>query len=278
MRIIKKINNNVAIGLDQNEKEVIAFGKGVGFPAIPYELNDLSKIDRTYYDIDPRYYDLINSVDERVLLLCTKMMNVVSTKIIAEWNPNLVFILTDHITFALERFNKGMAIQFPYSDEIEQEYPQENKWAYWIVKNVNHNFRVKLPKGEITCIAMHLINNQIGDRKGKTETASQRSDRILKFAIATIEHDFGIQISRKDLNYYRFKNHIAYFVKRKDRHEEFKDETSDLYAMMMEKYPDSFKTAMKINDFLKEEYHADCSQDEILYLMIHINRFMQRGL
>ena len=72
MRIIKKINNNVAIGLDQNEKEVIVFGKGVGFPAIPYELNDLSKIDRTYYDIDPRYYDLINSVDERVLLLCTK--------------------------------------------------------------------------------------------------------------------------------------------------------------------------------------------------------------
>ena len=131
MKIIKKINNNVAIGLDQNEKEVIVFGKGVGFPAIPYELNDLSKIDRTYYDIDPRYYDLINSVDERVLLLCTKMMNVVSTKIIAEWNPNLVFILTDHITFALERFNKGMAIQFPYSDEIEQEYPQENKWVLW---------------------------------------------------------------------------------------------------------------------------------------------------
>ncbi|MBA1393021.1 hypothetical protein EQ500_03915, partial [Lactobacillus sp. XV13L] len=44
MQVIKKINNNAAICLDQNQDELIAFGKGIGFPKTPYELTDLSKI------------------------------------------------------------------------------------------------------------------------------------------------------------------------------------------------------------------------------------------
>ena len=62
MRIIQKINNNVAVGIDGNQKEVVVFGKGIGFPKIPYELNDLSKIDRTFYDVDSNYYELLQEV------------------------------------------------------------------------------------------------------------------------------------------------------------------------------------------------------------------------
>lgn len=43
MKIIKKINNNVAIGLDKNNQELIVFGKGIGFPKMPYEVDDLKK-------------------------------------------------------------------------------------------------------------------------------------------------------------------------------------------------------------------------------------------
>ncbi|WP_300926314.1 PRD domain-containing protein [uncultured Dubosiella sp.] len=278
MKIIKKINNNVAIGLDQNGKEVVVFGKGIGFEKMPYTLTDLSKVDRSYYDVDPRYYELISSVDERVLLLCTKMVNVIMAKLEGEWNPSLVFVLADHITFALERYRKGMAIPFPYSDEIELECPDENRWAVWIVKNINHNFHVKLPKGEVTCIAMHLVNARVGTKTVRKETSTQRKDRILKFAVDTIEHDLGISISKKDLNYYRFKSHISYFVKRKDENTPVSDEGGELFELMKTTYPDAYRCAMKINSYLKEEYGSDCSDSEILYLMIHINRFMQRGL
>ena len=48
MKVIKKINNNVALCLDGNQRELIAFGKGIGFKPIPYELTDLSVIERTY--------------------------------------------------------------------------------------------------------------------------------------------------------------------------------------------------------------------------------------
>ena len=40
MKVIKKINNNVALCLDGNQRELIAFGKGIGFKPIPYELTN----------------------------------------------------------------------------------------------------------------------------------------------------------------------------------------------------------------------------------------------
>ena len=48
MKIIKKINNNVAEAIDGNGNHLIAFGKGLGFPKTPYELTDLNKITMTF--------------------------------------------------------------------------------------------------------------------------------------------------------------------------------------------------------------------------------------
>ena len=46
MKVIKKINNNIAVATDGNNREVIIFGKGIGFHEMPYELTDLNKIER----------------------------------------------------------------------------------------------------------------------------------------------------------------------------------------------------------------------------------------
>jgi beta-glucoside operon transcriptional antiterminator len=59
MRVIRKINNNVAICVDGNGKELIAFGKGIGFPTIPYDLTDLRMIDCTFYNINEQYLELL---------------------------------------------------------------------------------------------------------------------------------------------------------------------------------------------------------------------------
>ena len=40
MLILKKINNNVALASNDAGEEIVVFGKGVGFPKTPYELED----------------------------------------------------------------------------------------------------------------------------------------------------------------------------------------------------------------------------------------------
>lgn len=59
MQIFKKINNNVALARDAKGRELVVFGKGIGFPAMPYELTDLSAVQRTFYDVNEKYFALL---------------------------------------------------------------------------------------------------------------------------------------------------------------------------------------------------------------------------
>ena len=59
MKLLKKINNNYALALDSNGEEIIVSGRGIGFQKMPCDLNDLSLISRTYYDIDLKYMHTI---------------------------------------------------------------------------------------------------------------------------------------------------------------------------------------------------------------------------
>ena len=43
MEVYKKINNNVALARDAKGRELVVFGKGIGFASMPYELTDLCR-------------------------------------------------------------------------------------------------------------------------------------------------------------------------------------------------------------------------------------------
>lgn len=76
MRIIKKINNNVALAKDGTGKDVVVFGKGIGFPAMPYELTDLSRIQRTFYDVKDSYVELSASLPEDMVMLAADIVEL----------------------------------------------------------------------------------------------------------------------------------------------------------------------------------------------------------
>lgn len=91
--IVKKINNNVAIGVDGNGHEVVLFGKGIGFGELPYSINDMSKIERSFYDIDYRYYNLLSEIPENMFLFTSRIVDAIESKIDGNLNPNLVLTL-----------------------------------------------------------------------------------------------------------------------------------------------------------------------------------------
>ena len=50
MKVIKKINNNIAIAVDGENNEVIVFAKGIGYGNIPYEIKDPVSYTHLLYD------------------------------------------------------------------------------------------------------------------------------------------------------------------------------------------------------------------------------------
>lgn len=277
MKIIKKINNNVAIALDGRGKELIVFGKGIGFPRIPYELTDLSKVERTFYDIEPQYYGLLQELPEDIIRVASKMVLRIKNQVAKNLNPNLVFILADHINFAVERARKGLDISLPYSYELEYEQPGITKLAAFFVKNIRKRYQVFLPKGEITSITMHILNAMEGT-SGKVDE-KESSGVIIRKVTEIIEEHFDIQIDKESFNYFRFKNQMKYFVDRKSRKEEFTDQNQELYDSMRKSYPETYECVLKINEYITESFHERCSSEEMLYFIIHVNRlYMKEGL
>lgn len=273
MKVIKKINNNVAVCLDNNQNELIAFGKGIGFPCIPYELTDLSCIHRTYYGIQSNYLGLLNEIPEEVFEVSAKIVDYARNYIENEVNANIVFTLADHINFAIQRYKKDMKIKMPFSYDIQYLYETEMKIGEMAVKLINKELEIHLTKDEAISIALHFINAQNMQQNAKDEV---NEEELIKDLTSIIEETFQLCINRKGFNYSRFVTHLQYLLKRKEENTEIDSDNKKLYESMSKEFPQTEDCVNKMKDYLYKNLDWSPSKEELLYLMLHINRLCAR--
>ncbi|MFD2388683.1 CAT RNA binding domain-containing protein [Enterococcus rivorum] len=127
MKVVKKINNNVAVCQDANGNELVAFGIGIGFPKMPYELNDLSKISMTFYQLNAHYYQLLSEIPQAIFDISAEIVKLAQIKLSKNLNPNMVFSLADHLQFAITRMKKFKDMKLIFSYDIQQLYPRETE-------------------------------------------------------------------------------------------------------------------------------------------------------
>ena len=107
MRIIKKINNNVALARDDHGREAIVFGPGIGFPKTPYELIDTGKIRRMFRDVDHGLLAAVASISDDVLSAALDITDVAAVALRCDLNSNLPFTLA---TICSSRSNATMPV------------------------------------------------------------------------------------------------------------------------------------------------------------------------
>ena len=273
MRVVKKINNNVAICVDNNHHELVAFGNGIGFPKTPYELKDLSKIKRTFYGLNAAYFNLLNEIPEDIFEISAKIIDFAKVKIDKEFNPNIVFTLADHIHFAIERYKKNVKIKIPLEYDLQCFYENEMYVAEKAINYINKVKNIHLNKNEAVGIALHFINAE-NIQKDKQEEYDD--DKIIASITEIIETDFNIQINRKGFNYSRFISHLHYLLKRKNEKMSLNSENKKLFESMKEEFKDSYECVSHIAEYFKTTLQWNPSEEELLYLMLHINRLCAR--
>lgn len=273
MKVIKKINNNVAVCLDNNNHELIAFGTGIGFPPTPYVLKDLSKIKRTYYGVDTNYLSLLQDIPEEIFELSAQIVEYAKGKLSLELNPNVVFTLADHISFSLQRYEKKIYVRMPISYDIQYLYQTEMQIGEAAVKFINDKKHVKLGKDEAAGIAMHFINAEM---QQKEEYKEVDDEKLIQSITEIIEQEFSLHIDQKSFNYSRFVSHMHYLLKRQHEQIEISSENMKLYVTMKQECLDTYQCAIHIGKYLEEVLHWLPSEEELLYLMLHINRLCTR--
>lgn len=281
MLVIKKINNNVAICLDSAGRELVAMGKGIGFPKTPYELTDMSKIDRTFYDINSQYFSLLNDIPGEVIQFTAEMMDRIRGQLPYQTNSNIVITLADHIAFTIERAKKGIYIQMPSIYEMEHGFPLEVKVSRQFYSEIQKRFQIKLPRDEIQGIAMHFINARNGTEEASqtpTNDLQRQFDEILEQTTQIIEREMDIHIQRKTFSYARFASHLQYLLQRMFT-EQYNTSDLQAYVTLREEFPDAARCVDKISAYYEETWSARLTEEEKLYLLMHTNRIcVKEGL
>lgn len=274
MLVTKKINNNVAVCRDGNGRELIAFGKGIGFPPTPYELTDLTKVDRTFYNVSGQYLPLLNDIPADVIEFTARQMDAVAGALPYETSPNLILTLADHLAFTMERAKKGIYVQMPSVYELEQSYPLEVKLGRRFVAALEQQFRCTLPKGEVQGVAMHFINARNAPVPGADPTPDieQQYEKILEETTQIIEREMSITVKRDSFNYARFATHLQYLLKRMFEQTPIDTENVQMYHSIREEYPAVAACVDKIGDYYQSAWRAALTEEEKLYLIMHTNR------
>lgn len=276
MIVIKKINNNVAICKDNSGRELVAFGKGIGFPAIPYELTDLRKIERTFYNISIQYIPLLKEIPYEIIQFTADELQVIQDELPCETYSNLVLTLADHIAFVIERAQKGIYVKMPSIYEIEFSYPQEVKAGRYLVGAIKRKFKIKLPKSEVQGIAMHLINARERSKTDETQEREQINEEILEETTHIIEKELSVRVQKETFNYARFATHVQYLVERIFEQKPIDTENVLLYKSVRDEYKRVSDCVDKISAYYKEKWKFELSEEEKLYLILHVNRVCSR--
>lgn len=273
MQIIRSINTSAAIGLDSGGHEVVLLGKGIGFPKTPYELEDLSVIDRSFYDVDPRYLDMLSSLQQPVLMASADLVEQAEVNLECPLNPNLPFTLADHLQFAMERVARGIDLTAPLAYDVKHLYPKEYELGELALDIFQDYTGSRLPDSEAVTIALHLIN-------AEAETGDEHRVSAMLQVISEVdeivERKLAFKLDKESYSYSRFAMHLRYLIQRLSAGTPVENIGGTMLKPLANEYPDIYMCALSVRDHLKKNYCWACNDEETLYLMLHINRVREK--
>lgn len=276
MRVIKAFNNNAVLGRTDDGQEVIVMGKGVGFKKYPKDPINLKTIEKTFIlksqaDTDS-FHDLFDKIPFQDVELAGEVIELGKELLPFELNDSLLITLSDHISYMLRRIREGLTFSSPLLWEIKTIYPDEYAAGRKAADFLRRKTGLEIPDSEEAFIALHFANAHL-DTTDMEETILLT--KIIDQVLEIVQYHYHIKISETSYEFTRFAAHLRLFVKRCLSGGASQDNTA-LLAVIKAKYQKDYRCALKIKKYLETIYSWKISEDELLYLSLHLNRIGQK--
>ncbi|UUX33772.1 BglG family transcription antiterminator LicT [Fundicoccus culcitae] len=273
MKIIRVLNNNAVVTSDDQGQDIIALGSGIAFQKKSGDLVDEKSVDRIFYqdsnDLVGKLKRIFSEIPIEFIEMSEEIISDATVELGKEYNTHLSISLPDHIQFVIQRYHSGIEIHNPLSHEIKQMYHEEYRFAKKKLGVINDRFNVQLPEDEATSIVLHLVNAELTGNMSDTMHMIELVQNILEI----IKNDMGIVYDEESLDYYRLMTHLKFFYRRL-YHEAPKQSSRDIQLLQLvkERYSKAFSCAEKVKSYLLNEEKTQVTDDDLLYLTIHIQK------
>ncbi|WP_291735262.1 BglG family transcription antiterminator LicT [Clostridium sp.] len=277
MKIDKIINNNLIRTFDNNGKEILLMGCGLGFQKKIGDTIDRSKIEKIYAienkNDSNKLMNLLSEIPLEYIQVSNEIISYAKYSLGKRLNDNIYISLTDHISFAIERYKQGLNFKNALLWEIKRFYNHEfliGKEALTIIKK---RLDIMLSEDEAASIALHIVNAQLNSRDmNDTLDITKMIQNILNI----VKFHFNIELDEYSLHYERFITHLKFFAQRILSGKVVKSDDANFCEMIKEQYKDAYLCAEKVKKYILKEFNHEISDEEIMYLTVHIKRIVKK--
>jgi beta-glucoside operon transcriptional antiterminator len=272
MKIKKVLNQNAVLVLD-DEQEKVAVGKGVGFNKKKNDVLSRQLVERMFV-MEPeglkKLQVLLSQIEDKYFLASEEIIKHAETVLGEKLNEHINIGLSDHIAFAAENIQNNIIVRNKLLKEIESLYSEEFALAQWAVEYLTQTLGIAFSYDEAGYIAIHIHSA----RSGRSDNSkSIREVSIVSEIIHLIEEELAIDIhdEKNSLSYSRLVNHLRLFIQRfQQNHYAVLDD--EILDVVKKKYVESYAVSKKVQVLLMRNFHYQVPNEELGYLAIHIER------
>ena len=277
MEIYKILNNNVIVSKNEHDKEIIAMGKGIAFKKKVGEHIEDELIDKVYTlsdEVSSKFQELAAEIPVEHMKISDDIIKYVKLKLGKKLNDSIYLSLCDHISTAILRHEEGVDVKNVLLWDIKKFYKDEFEIGKHGLEMIKEKLNVQLNEDEAGFIALHIVNAEMDE---KLETIYEVT-KVMQEILNIVKYFFHIDFDEDSVYFYRFITDLKFFAHRLITKSSYQDEQSDdLLELIKIKYKNAYACCLKIKQFLKTNYAYDLSQEETLYLTIHIARVVYKN-
>jgi len=275
MKIKKILNNNAAYSSDGGENEIIVMGRGICFGKRPGEEIDPAKVEKVFTmskEPNAQFMRLVEEMPYEEIQVADEIINYASERLGKRLCKNIYITLTDHLGFSVERKKQGLEIRNALLWEIKKYYSLEYEIGRHAVDIIHERLGVELSDDEAGFFALHIVNAELDGSIHHTMVTPE----IIKDILNIVKYSFSVEIDENSLSYERFITHLKYFLQRAEKNVYYPPDSNDIFDVVIRKFPEAYRCACRIKSYMELKYPQKITDDEMLYLTIHISRITGR--
>lgn len=272
MRIDKIINNNVISAQNNQGVELVAMGKGIGFGRRPGDEIADDAVEKIFIldkmDDKEQFKELLASLPLEYIRLSMDIIAYAKESVGLALSQNVYLALTDHISFALERYRRGMNFNNALYDEVRLFYPVEYSVGRYALELIEERAGCRLPEDEAASIAMHLINGEFNSAMSKTSVMIKMMREMVEIIERQIPIPEGRTYPRE-----RLIADLKQLANRLVSEEPMSGRKDDLlYRFVRENYQQEYQIIDEVSEYIEREYQCVMTEEEKNYLVLNIKR------
>lgn len=274
MVIEKVINNNVVSSWDDEGNELIIMGRGIGFQKKPGGFIKDGEIEKVFRlesrNVREKFKDLLASMPLEYIQVSADIISYAKENLNTRLSQNVYLTLTDHIGFAIGRFEDGMDFSNALYGEIKRFYPQEFDIGMYALRLIEERTGIRLPDDEAASIAIHLVDAEF-DIKVRDAWAMTN---LLQGVVDLLEEHLSLPA---DGSFYRdcLISNLKFLAHRLLLLPPGEEERDEAFCEFVRKHcAKEYRMAQEVKKYVEDEYHCKMTEKEQVYLAIQLKQAM----